>query len=146
MTALRSALVRPALRGRMKPAPCLPPRERSQTPPRSDSSAVNLSGLTHQGSKSAVKLRGQTPRPNSSAVQLLRGQSSSQTPAKLLRGETPLPTPPAARIQDPGNLGTILRTAAGLGWTGVFLLGGGCDAFNDKAPPAGPRRPRASSI
>ena len=37
------------------------------------------------------------------------------------------------RIQDPGNLGTILRTASGLGWTGIFLLNGCCDPFNDKS-------------
>jgi TrmH family RNA methyltransferase len=37
------------------------------------------------------------------------------------------------RIQDPGNLGTILRTASGLGWTGVFLLDGCCDPFNEKS-------------
>lgn len=37
------------------------------------------------------------------------------------------------RVQDPGNLGSLLRTAAGLGWDGVFLLPGCCDPFNDKA-------------
>ena len=35
------------------------------------------------------------------------------------------------RIQDPGNVGTLLRTAAGLGWSTV-LLDGCCDIFNDK--------------
>lgn len=37
------------------------------------------------------------------------------------------------RIQDPGNLGTLLRTALAFGWQGVFLLPGCCDPFNDKA-------------
>lgn len=37
------------------------------------------------------------------------------------------------RIQDPGNLGTILRTAEALGVTSVFLLGEGCDPFSPKA-------------
>lgn len=37
------------------------------------------------------------------------------------------------RIADPGNLGTLLRTALGLGWEGAFLLSGCCDAFNDKS-------------
>lgn len=36
-------------------------------------------------------------------------------------------------IQDPGNLGTILRTALALGWEGAFLLEGCCDPWNDKA-------------
>ena len=37
------------------------------------------------------------------------------------------------RCQDPGNLGTLLRTALGLGWDGVFLLPGCADHFNEKA-------------
>ncbi|KAJ7529996.1 hypothetical protein O6H91_15G074200 [Diphasiastrum complanatum] len=36
-------------------------------------------------------------------------------------------------IQDPGNLGTLLRSAAAFAWDGVFLLPGCCDPFNDKA-------------
>ena len=36
------------------------------------------------------------------------------------------------RIADPGNLGTILRTALALGWEGVFFLPGCVDPFNDK--------------
>ena len=41
-------------------------------------------------------------------------------------------------VQDPGNLGTLMRTALALGWTAVVLLPACCDAFNDKArfPPA----------
>ena len=37
------------------------------------------------------------------------------------------------KIQDPGNLGTLIRTACALGWDAVFLLHGTCDPFNDKA-------------
>lgn len=37
------------------------------------------------------------------------------------------------RISDPGNLGTLLRTALALGWNGVFHLEGSVDLFNDKA-------------
>ncbi len=37
------------------------------------------------------------------------------------------------KINDPGNLGTLLRTALAFGWEGVFLIKGGCDPFNDKA-------------
>ncbi|CAK0734338.1 hypothetical protein CVIRNUC_000417 [Coccomyxa viridis] len=36
-------------------------------------------------------------------------------------------------VQDPGNLGTLLRTAAGLGWDGAYLLPGCCDPCNEKA-------------
>ena len=35
------------------------------------------------------------------------------------------------RVQDPGNVGALLRTAAGLGWACV-VLEGCCDIFNDK--------------
>ncbi|GAB4814944.1 hypothetical protein N2152v2_001990 [Parachlorella kessleri] len=41
------------------------------------------------------------------------------------------------RLQDPGNLGTLLRTALALGWGGVLLLPGCCDPYNDKALRAG---------
>jgi TrmH family RNA methyltransferase len=36
-------------------------------------------------------------------------------------------------VSDPGNLGTLLRTALALGWEGAFILDNSCDAFNDKA-------------
>jgi len=36
------------------------------------------------------------------------------------------------RVSDPGNLGTICRTALALGWEAVFLLTGCCDLWNDK--------------
>ncbi|AZR73670.1 23S rRNA (guanosine(2251)-2'-O)-methyltransferase RlmB [Anoxybacter fermentans] len=36
-------------------------------------------------------------------------------------------------IQDPGNLGTIIRTAAGAGWSGVILTKGTVDLYNPKS-------------
>lgn len=36
-------------------------------------------------------------------------------------------------VSDPGNLGTMLRTALALGWDTVYFLPGSCDPFNDKA-------------
>lgn len=36
-------------------------------------------------------------------------------------------------VSDPGNLGTILRTALALGWQGAFVIDGSCDPYNDKA-------------
>ncbi len=40
-------------------------------------------------------------------------------------------------ISDPGNLGTLLRTALALGWDGVIATPGTVDLFNDKALRAG---------
>jgi len=37
------------------------------------------------------------------------------------------------RLQDPGNVGTIIRSALGLSWEGVFFIEPCCDLFNDKA-------------
>lgn len=36
-------------------------------------------------------------------------------------------------VQDPGNLGSLIRTAAGLGWNAVWLTHDCCDPFMDKA-------------
>lgn len=36
-------------------------------------------------------------------------------------------------VSDPGNMGTLLRSALALGWEGAFLLKNSCDPFNDKA-------------
>ncbi len=36
-------------------------------------------------------------------------------------------------IRDPGNMGTLLRTAVALGWEGAFFLNDCVDPFNDKA-------------
>ena len=35
-------------------------------------------------------------------------------------------------IQDPGNLGTLVRTSLALGWDAIVLLPGTCDPYNDK--------------
>ncbi len=57
--------------------------------------------------------------------------------------EFPLPEPATLKgkrwilaldgLSDPGNLGTLLRTALALGWEGVFLLPTCVDPFNEKA-------------
>jgi TrmH family RNA methyltransferase len=41
------------------------------------------------------------------------------------------------QIADPGNLGTLLRTALALNWEGVIVTEGTVDLFNDKALRAG---------
>jgi len=37
------------------------------------------------------------------------------------------------QVSDPGNMGTLWRTALGLGWQGIWLTPGCVDPFNDKA-------------
>lgn len=37
------------------------------------------------------------------------------------------------KIKDPGNLGTLIRTAHGLGWDGIIITPESVDPFNDKA-------------
>jgi RNA methyltransferase, TrmH family len=36
-------------------------------------------------------------------------------------------------VTDPGNLGTLLRSALSFGWDGIYLTENTCDPFNDKA-------------
>ena len=36
-------------------------------------------------------------------------------------------------VSDPGNLGTLLRTALGLGWDAAFITSGSTDPYNEKA-------------
>ena len=62
----------------------------------------------------------------------------------LVAAEVKIP-PPAADIthlnlialldglSDPGNVGTIFRTAAALGWDAIFVVQGSTDPYNDKA-------------
>lgn len=68
--------------------------------------------------------------------------STCKTPQALL-GVAKIPKPVSLhqkkwvlvldRLQDPGNVGTLIRTAHALGWEGVFFLEPCCDPFNDKA-------------
>ncbi|AKX94559.1 TrmH family RNA methyltransferase [Neomoorella thermoacetica] len=82
--------------------------------------------------------------------ELMAGISTTMTPpgivavapmqaknlAELLAVTSPLHSPPlfiiAAGIQDPGNLGTIWRTALGAGATGLILTRGCVDPYNPK--------------
>ena len=54
----------------------------------------------------------------------------SLPPPSELKNATPLLALDA--IRDPGNLGTLIRTALALGWQGVFFLPGCADPFSDK--------------
>ena len=68
-----------------------------------------------------------------------RVDAVAELAAPNLDGAAALGTTDATRvlaldgIQDPGNLGTLVRTALALGWDAVALLPGTCDPFNDKA-------------
>lgn len=55
----------------------------------------------------------------------------SMPPAGNLRGKNRVLA--LNQINDPGNLGTLIRTALALGWQGVFLIGDSCDPYNEKA-------------
>lgn len=65
------------------------------------------------------------------------------TATDLVAAEVSLPAPSSLKgkgkiiildgLADPGNLGTLLRTALGLGWEGAFLTHQTVDPFNDKA-------------
>ncbi len=41
------------------------------------------------------------------------------------------------RVSDPGNVGTLIRSALALQWDGLYLTSGCADPFNDKALRAG---------
>lgn len=55
---------------------------------------------------------------------------SSQTPEKMLGGQGMLLA--MDRIQDPGNLGTVIRTAAWFGVSGILISPGTVDPFHPK--------------
>ncbi len=65
----------------------------------------------------------ETPEPIAAEIEMPRQQDlSSNNYLLILDG-----------ISDPGNLGTLLRSALALGWDGAFLLTGSTDPFNEKA-------------
>ncbi len=76
---------------------------------------------------------------NESVMKKISGMA---TPEGLL-AEIPMPKPSSFKdkryivaldkVGDPGNVGTIIRTALALGWEGVFVLDESCDPFNEKA-------------
>jgi TrmH family RNA methyltransferase len=46
------------------------------------------------------------------------------------------------QVADPGNVGTIFRTALALGWQAIYMIQGSADPYNDKAL----RASRAASV
>lgn len=96
----------------------MPPLQRFESPssPAADAAATTV-GASRGADHASCSSAGQTEASSSSAV----GTRQLQ---RLLALEG---------VQDPGNLGTLMRTAIAFGWDGVFLLPGCCDPFNDKA-------------
>lgn len=74
--------------------------------------------------------------------EMMRKISGLETPEGLI-AEVPMPQENTLNgcryvlaldgVADPGNVGTLLRSALAFGWDGVFLLENSCDLFNDKA-------------
>lgn len=74
-------------------------------------------------------------------------KASGMVSGEGILAEIPQPTPANLEgkksilvldgINDPGNLGTLLRTAAALKWDGAVIAGDCCDPYNEKAIRAG---------
>ena len=86
---------------------------------------------------------GLPPPPAAAAAAAAQGKEEEQQAAAEAQIQTPSPPRRLRRllaleaVQDPGNLGTLLRCAMAVGWDAVLLLPGCCDPFNEKALRAG---------
>lgn len=103
-------------------------------------------GLNERGLKAAEGLRAGGARLEQVDEAVMRAASDTQTPQGILvvLSMQPLAIPAEADfvfipdgVRDPGNLGTILRTAAAAGADGVWLPPGTVDAFSPKVVRAG---------
>ncbi len=63
------------------------------------------------------------PEPLAALVQIPPFQNLEKSPYLLVLDG----------IADPGNLGTLIRSALALGWSGVYITENSCDPFNEKA-------------
>ncbi len=110
-----------------------------------DATVIKEIGKTHAPHIILLK-EGQNPLPTKTSYyvteEILKKITALSTPDPMV-AQFPLPPPSSLRraksllaldaISDPGNLGTLIRTALALGWKGVFFLPGCADPFNDKA-------------
>ena len=72
---------------------------------------------------------------NKNAEQAVKGntpQKVKESPAQQFELDNNAPVLILDRVQDPGNLGTIIRTADAVGALGIILLDGCVDAFSPK--------------
>eukprot|EP00200_Dunaliella_tertiolecta_P011805 CAMPEP_0202372950 /NCGR_PEP_ID=MMETSP1127-20130417/4058_1 /ASSEMBLY_ACC=CAM_ASM_000462 /TAXON_ID=3047 /ORGANISM="Dunaliella tertiolecta, Strain CCMP1320" /LENGTH=459 /DNA_ID=CAMNT_0048969665 /DNA_START=86 /DNA_END=1465 /DNA_ORIENTATION=+ len=86
-------------------------------PPEQPESRHPVPSTTSGSSTSNMSLQGLTGRQE-------QGSSHARPLKRLLALDG---------VQDPGNLGTLMRSALAFGWDGVYLLQGCCSPFNDKA-------------
>jgi len=80
--------------------------------------------VTHLVSDEIMKKITGAPSPQEVAAEFPRPKSVSLTGKSFLLVMD--------RISDPGNMGTLLRTALAFGWEGVFLLPDAVDLFSEK--------------
>ncbi|KAJ3674659.1 hypothetical protein LUZ60_005275 [Juncus effusus] len=87
-----------------------------------------ISGMQSVDSTQAIAV---TKKPNSFCELIENNNGHDDLICKLL------PSPNRILvldgIQDPGNLGTLIRSARAFNWDGIFLLNNCCDPFNEKA-------------
>lgn len=103
--------------------------------------ALYLEGLDPRGQAALDQLRARGAAVEVVTPQVMAAVSATETPPGLLT-VVPMPAlePPALltlalvldSLRDPGNLGTILRTADAAGVQAVFLAPGTVDAYNPK--------------
>jgi len=87
------------------------------------------------------RLRAATPDVYEASDAVMQAASSTETPQGIIAVvpfvELPMPAPPQFAlildtVRDPGNVGTILRSARGAGVDAVFCTPGTTDPYNDK--------------
>ena len=106
--------------------------------------------LSHQNTFSTILVEKGFPLPSfirASQVffvtpEILKKVSGVESPEQIV-AEIPLPKEDPLehkkfllvldQISDPGNLGTLLRSAKAFNWEGVFITESSCDPFNEKA-------------
>lgn len=108
--------------------------------------ALYADGLSERGNNLLEQLKGKDMEVDEVAGDLLQKLSDTETPQGILAvlEFTDLPIPDALdfilipdQIRDPGNLGTLLRTAAAAGVQSVLFPPDTTDAFAPKALRAG---------
>jgi TrmH family RNA methyltransferase len=94
--------------------------ERESAPP----FEVRADDIYHVSRQILKKITGlETPEPIAAEIGMLAPPDlSSATTLLILDG-----------VSDPGNLGTLLRTAKGLGWDAAWMTPGSTDPYNEKA-------------
>mgnify|MGYP001421283997 CR=1 FL=1 len=104
--------------------------------------------LERRSLKNLLIAEGETPPPALSFDQVYRvpkylfKKISGVNSPESFAAEVPLPLPSSLNhkqkilaldgVQDPGNVGTLIRTGLALGFDGLFLVKGSADLFNEK--------------